>query len=55
MCFIEKMNCIWIRKREDRVLDPVRTLGQVRYEGTGPSNRGLGTWGMMSLISFHGM
>ena len=23
------MNCIWIRKREDRVLDPVHTPGQV--------------------------
>ena len=29
MCFIKKMNCIWIRKREDRVLDPVRTTGWV--------------------------
>ena len=29
MCFIEKMNCIWIRKREDCVSDPIRTSGQV--------------------------
>ena len=29
MCFNEKMNCIWIRKRENRVLDPVRTPGRV--------------------------
>ena len=29
MCFIEKMNCIKIRKREDRVSDSVRTPGRV--------------------------
>ena len=34
MCFIEKMNCIRIREREDGVMDPVRTLGRVKL-GTG--------------------
>ena len=34
MCFIEKMNCIKIRKKEDCVLDPVRTPSQVK-SGTG--------------------
>ena len=29
MCFIEKMNCIWIHKREDRVPDPVCTYSCV--------------------------
>ena len=36
MCCIEKMNCIWIRKREDRVPDPVHTLGRVGYWGVSP-------------------
>ena len=35
MCFIEKINCIWICKREDRVPDSVRTLGRVEYGGGG--------------------
>ena len=39
MCFIEKMNCIRIRKREDRVLDPVRTLSRVGYWGTSSSQK----------------
>ena len=34
MCFIEKMNCIMICKREDRIPDLVRTPGQVGYWGT---------------------
>ena len=34
MCFIEKMNYIRIRKRDDRVSDPVRTPGRVE-SGTG--------------------
>ena len=29
MCFIEKMNCIRIRKKEDHFPDPVHTLGRV--------------------------
>ena len=29
MCFINKMNCIRIRKREDCVPNPVRTPGRV--------------------------
>ena len=29
MCFIEKMNCIRIRKKEDHVPDPVRPPGRV--------------------------
>ena len=33
MCFIEKMNCIRIRKRKDRVSDPVRIPGRVGYGG----------------------
>ena len=36
MCFIKKMNCIWIRKREGRVLDLVSTPGWVRYRGASP-------------------
>ena len=31
MCFIEKMNCNWIRKRENRVPDLVCTPGRVGY------------------------
>ena len=31
MCFIEKMNCIRIRKGEDRVSDLIRTPGQIGY------------------------
>ena len=42
MCFIEKMNCIWIRKREDRAPDPVRPPSQVGYGGASPSQRFLG-------------
>ena len=30
-----KRNCIWIRKTEDRVLNPVRPSGRVRYGGAG--------------------
>ena len=33
MCFIEKMICIRIRKREDHVPDPVRTPGRGRVLG----------------------
>ena len=29
MCFMEKMNCIRIRKREDHVSDPLCTSGRV--------------------------
>ena len=36
MCFIEKINCIKIRKREDRVPDPVRPLGWIKYWGKIP-------------------
>ena len=39
MCFNEKINCIWIRKREDRVSDPVRHSGWVRYGGAGRHTR----------------
>ena len=38
MCFIEKSNCISICKREDRVSDPVRTLGRVGYWERAPDN-----------------
>ena len=38
MCFIEKMNCIRIRKREDRITDPVCTLGRVKYWGASSSH-----------------
>ena len=34
MCFLEKMNCIRISKKKDRVPNPVRTLGRVE-SGTG--------------------
>ena len=37
MCFIEKNNCIRIRKKYDSVPDPVRTLGQVWYWGASSS------------------
>ena len=33
MCFIEKRNCIRIRKRKDCVSDPVHTFGRVGYWG----------------------
>ena len=36
MYFIEKINCIWIRKREDCVPEQVRTLGRVGYRGASP-------------------
>ena len=39
MCFIEKMNCIWIPKREDHVPDLIRTPGRVGYRGTSPLTR----------------
>ena len=39
MCFIEKMNCIWIHKKEDRTPDPVLTLGQVWYESASSSQK----------------
>ena len=39
MCFIEKMNCIRIRKREDRVPDPIRTPGRVGYWGASSSHK----------------
>ena len=38
MCFIEKMNCIRIRKREDHIPDPVRSLGLVKYGGVSSSH-----------------
>ena len=40
MCFIEKKNCIWIRKREDHVPDPVWPPDRIGHEGTSPHNAG---------------
>ena len=39
MCFIEKMNCIRICKREDRVSDSVCTPNRVGYWGMSSSQK----------------
>ena len=47
------MNCSWIRKRKDRVPDPVCTLGQVRYGGTLSQNISM-RYPFVSEIIAHG-
>ena len=47
MCFIEKRNCILIRKIEDRVSDPVCTLGRV---GSGWVESGTGARALSHLV-----
>ena len=57
MCFIEKMNCIKIRKREYCVPDPVRTPGRVGYWGVSTSQicfiytLKLGVRGRLSMLT----
>ena len=46
MCFIEKINCIRIRKREDRIPDPIRTPGRIGYWGSSSSR-------IMSVLDTH--
>ena len=45
MCFIEKRNCIRIRKRDDRIPDPVHTPSWVGYWG--------GSSRIMSVLDTH--
>ena len=50
MYFIEKRNCIWIRKSENHASDPVRTPGLVGYGGASPLTPFVNLGGQKSII-----